>query len=199
MVHRNEKNVRGYLKIMDFLFDLALRSLSVEGDGSNHPGQGSRDEVGVIGGPSSSQSETPVTDDDRTSESISHRAPIISQYEFEDESPRTGSEPGGRTIPTEGPKSRPSVRSSMMISHRDGNENEPKTINDKELWEACRIGDLSRVQDLLRKDFSIKKKLFARNLKNKTFSDDRLHRSRQFIECFIIAFSSKKFGQTKKL
>ena len=51
---------------MDFLFDLALRSLSVEGDGSNHPGQGSRDEVGVIGGPSSSQSETPVTDDDRT-------------------------------------------------------------------------------------------------------------------------------------
>ena len=134
---------------MDFLFDLALRSLSVEGDGSNHPGQGSRDEVGVIGGPSSSQSETPVTDDDRTSE-LSHRAPIISQYEFEDESPRTGSEPGGRTI-TDGPKSRPSVRSSMMISHRDGNDNEPKTINDKELWEACRIGDLSRVQDLLRK------------------------------------------------
>ena len=39
----------------------------------------------------------------------------------------------------------------MMISHRDGNDNEPKTINDKELWEACRIGDLSRVQDLLRK------------------------------------------------
>ena len=149
---------------MDFLFDLALRSLSVEGDGSNHPGQGSRDEVGVIGGPSSSQSETPVTDDDRTSE-LSHRAPIISQYEFEDESPRAGSEPGGRAI-TEGPKSRPSVRSSMMISHRDGNDNEPKTINDKELWEACRIGDLSRVQDLLRVVFNrtISQKLILKKI-----------------------------------